>query len=298
LKCQAKQSIAKREFFGLFWPAFEKAFSKENIESGWRRVGLNPFNPDVVITQIDPAEAEQNESRPSTSDTGSSALSEADSRKVRHLARQVFADAPSVGVRKVVNTTEKLAAERDIVQHENRNLLYHFDEEKKKNQKGMNVIQHLRSEEQTGHLIFSPVKTIRLKEIGAEKAQEKEVKKKKQVDKKVASPLRKQRQEFEREKKAITRKLNKALKERDGLRNELGKDNAAPPQRNNRQPRESSQLGPKLPRSKSKQLTRQETTHIESDGEESLPIPSIRSPRLRRQRRLPKRYDNYEVYME
>ena len=34
-KSQAKRSLSKREFLGLFWPAFEKAFSVSNIASGW-----------------------------------------------------------------------------------------------------------------------------------------------------------------------------------------------------------------------------------------------------------------------
>ena len=42
-------SITKRAFFGLFWPAFQKAFTEDNILSEWRKIGLQPFNPVLVL---------------------------------------------------------------------------------------------------------------------------------------------------------------------------------------------------------------------------------------------------------
>lgn len=45
-------SMGKREFFGLFYPAFLKAFTKDNIESGWRKTGLYPFDPEVVLSKL------------------------------------------------------------------------------------------------------------------------------------------------------------------------------------------------------------------------------------------------------
>ena len=80
-KSQAKQSLSKREFLELFWPAFEKAFSIVNIESGWSRTGLKPFDPDKIIKVIDPNEV-KHQSRPSTSGTSSSTLSNINSKIV------------------------------------------------------------------------------------------------------------------------------------------------------------------------------------------------------------------------
>ena len=44
--------MTKRFFFGIFKPAFKKAFSKENIRSAWSKTGLWPYNPDVVLDTI------------------------------------------------------------------------------------------------------------------------------------------------------------------------------------------------------------------------------------------------------
>jgi hypothetical protein len=41
---QGLSRITKRDFFSLFWRAWKKAFTPHNIESGWARTGLYPFN--------------------------------------------------------------------------------------------------------------------------------------------------------------------------------------------------------------------------------------------------------------
>ncbi|KAF2228347.1 hypothetical protein EV356DRAFT_458425, partial [Viridothelium virens] len=49
IKSQGLTRLQKSDFFMLFWPAFEKAFSILNIESGWQKTGLYLFNPAIVL---------------------------------------------------------------------------------------------------------------------------------------------------------------------------------------------------------------------------------------------------------
>jgi hypothetical protein len=51
-KTQGLISLSKREFGSNFLPAYTKAFSLENIQSGWERTGLLPFDPDIILSQI------------------------------------------------------------------------------------------------------------------------------------------------------------------------------------------------------------------------------------------------------
>ncbi|OCK74617.1 hypothetical protein K432DRAFT_310373, partial [Lepidopterella palustris CBS 459.81] len=45
-------SFTKRDFFPTFWKAWERAFTKKNILSGWKKTGLFLFNPEVVLKQV------------------------------------------------------------------------------------------------------------------------------------------------------------------------------------------------------------------------------------------------------
>ena len=49
---QGLTGISKRDFWRFFWPSFKKAFTKENIESGWKKTGLYPFNPSIVLDRL------------------------------------------------------------------------------------------------------------------------------------------------------------------------------------------------------------------------------------------------------
>jgi hypothetical protein len=49
---EGETSMTKRMFFGIFKPAFVKAFSEENIRSVWLKTGLWPYNPDLVLDSI------------------------------------------------------------------------------------------------------------------------------------------------------------------------------------------------------------------------------------------------------
>lgn len=65
-------SIKKRDFFSIFWPAFQQAFRKEVIESAWSRTGIWPLNPEAVLKafpehHLSPEQSRSSEKRGSSS---------------------------------------------------------------------------------------------------------------------------------------------------------------------------------------------------------------------------------------
>ena len=49
--------MTKRMFYGCFKPAFKKAFCVKNIKSAWKKTGLWPYDPFLVL---DPFKARLN----------------------------------------------------------------------------------------------------------------------------------------------------------------------------------------------------------------------------------------------
>jgi hypothetical protein len=100
-------SLGKRDFFTLFWPAYIKAFTASNIESGWRKTGLFPWDPNIVLSKLKPNKDASNQElmRPSSKQSsGSSALSSINLRAVRNLVLEVVDDVRSKKMRKLENT--------------------------------------------------------------------------------------------------------------------------------------------------------------------------------------------------
>jgi hypothetical protein len=89
-KSQDLSSLTKHNFFHLFWAAYDKAFTRDNILSGWVDTGLNPLSPGIVLNAVKTRQKQA--SRPSSKDSNTSALSASDWRKVRKLLRDVVGE--------------------------------------------------------------------------------------------------------------------------------------------------------------------------------------------------------------
>jgi len=85
--------VKKRDFFALFWPAFQQAFRKEVITSAWLKAGIWPFDPQAVLMDLPEQHTPPNQSQskkrhwssspPSVFDTPSQA------KKIRHSLNQL-----------------------------------------------------------------------------------------------------------------------------------------------------------------------------------------------------------------
>ena len=99
-------SMSKRHFWSLFKPAFDAAFTSKNIESGWRKTGLFPFNPEVILSQV-----KFTESRPSSSEASAvSAFSSASWKRAERHFKATYGPAVTRGEQKVFNTLDYLSA--------------------------------------------------------------------------------------------------------------------------------------------------------------------------------------------
>jgi hypothetical protein len=52
-------ALTKGDFFKNFYLAYNRAFTKANINSGWQKTGLEPFSPEQVLKIFEKAEVEQ-----------------------------------------------------------------------------------------------------------------------------------------------------------------------------------------------------------------------------------------------
>ena len=106
--------ITKREFYGLFRAAWRRVFTETNILSGWRKTGLQPLDPDLILNQVKPAAFEW----PGTSGSAlstSTIYSASNIRQVRRLVKHVSGVEPSRDAVKLGDLVEKMAAENSIL---------------------------------------------------------------------------------------------------------------------------------------------------------------------------------------
>jgi hypothetical protein len=84
---EGRTTMSKRDFFAIFWPAFEEAFTEKNIASAWSRTGILPFNPQKVLSIFSAADKDtsgrQSAERPASGSSSSTFGSPSKAKRLR-----------------------------------------------------------------------------------------------------------------------------------------------------------------------------------------------------------------------
>jgi hypothetical protein len=221
-------SLGKRDFFSLFWPAYNTAFSLSNITPGWCKTGLYPLDSEVVLgklkKQVPPPEV-----RPiSNHSSGSSALSAPEWRKIEQLVKCAVSESVNEADNKKVkglnNTLQHLSTQIAVLKAENTGLKAAIYHEKKRRKRGKKLVEEFRAQEGGGGIFFTPQKIQAMRELEAqrevakesEQAQKQLVKEQQQQAKLARQQealQRKQQREDNKQRKLIALDVAKAQKE-------------------------------------------------------------------------------------
>ena len=143
-------SISKRDFWGIFWPAWKSAFTESNILSGFRKTGIWPLNPDITLSMITkpppptitPDKPAQCIQTPITC------------RAVRRTQRLYRDTSNPVLLHKILKANERLSAQHSIDSHVIKGLINTVKNEKKKRQRGKRL--NLLGQEGSGPQLYGP----------------------------------------------------------------------------------------------------------------------------------------------
>lgn len=173
--------MSKRDFFAIFWPAFEEAFTEKNIASAWSTTGILPFDPQKVLSIFSTADEDtsgrQSAERPASASSSSTFDSPSKVKRIRTVLNSTVAGSD----RKTQRTLEKLgdtvlglSAKLTLSRLQNKQLdtALRLEQRKKKRQK--RVFEELRSSEGFGTLIMSPTRIQRARDLAMRREQEKE----------------------------------------------------------------------------------------------------------------------------
>ena len=198
-------SLSKRSFWGVFWPAWQQAFTPANIASGFTKTGIWPFNPAYVLSKITkPSSQEAPVSRQGLKTPMTS-------HAVRHIQQQYRKAPSSPLIAKVFRANERLVSQHSIDQHMVKGLITALKDEKKKRRRGKRL--NLVGDEDTGPQFFSPARVEAARAWQALKDVEEAQRQQEIQDRKAIVATKKAQKEEEKVRKqqiAIERRLQKA----------------------------------------------------------------------------------------
>ena len=161
--------LSNRDFFRLFWPAFNKAFIEKNINSGFKKTGIHPFNPEVILGAFKRTAKALEERPPSQESSNNSVLSASDWRKIRSIVYEVFEHVSEQADKKKLltlsNTLIDITTQNALLKAENNNFKDALVHEKKRRKRGKQLFEELRAQQGGSAVFFSPNKIQAAKEL-------------------------------------------------------------------------------------------------------------------------------------
>jgi hypothetical protein len=106
--------MSKRDFFFLFYQAWQASFKKTMILKAFEATGLLLFNPEVILKKFNTS--------PSSSNSKSSALSASDWRKIRQLVDCIVNNRDQIKISKLNQTIHRLSVRATLAEHETKGL--------------------------------------------------------------------------------------------------------------------------------------------------------------------------------
>jgi hypothetical protein len=211
--------ITKRDFFRLFWASWQRAFIPDNILSGFKNTGLSPYEPGVILQRFSKNQA----SRPSSSDSGTSALSASDWRQIRKLLNEAVDKIYDSKAQKLSNTVMALTAQVMLLKSENQGLKNALIHEKKHRSKGRTLLFDLPTEQEGGAIFFSPTKIQQAREQLQIKDEQAELEKAQKAEKKLQQQIKKQSKELEKAERAQQRQIQREKRQEEAAQKQLTK---------------------------------------------------------------------------
>jgi hypothetical protein len=212
--------IGKREFYSLFRPAFEDAFTEKNVVSAWSKAGLFPFDPEVVLGQIRCQQEEESLSSDSGEEEhGNEAIPlDLSWRATREAVNKAVVTS---GTGPIHDLIEALKARLSIAEHELRGMRESYKHALRRKQKGRNVLPEPMVQKDTW---WSPAKIQQAnalheeeqqqaEEEALEKERQKEERAAKKREQEAAKELRKEQAQERARQRAEDQEASKAARE-------------------------------------------------------------------------------------
>ena len=206
-------TMRKRDFWKIFRSAWKDSFTKENIESGFARCGIWPWNPSMVLKII--------EARPTTplqNSSGEDALPLKTPRnacQLRQLKRVGGTGVDARAFKKLTKGLEEALAKLSIQEFRNGRLHEALAHKEKGNKRGKPL--DLKGDEAGGASIWGVEEVLKAKEFQAQKEADTQQLVEEKAQKKEEAQERKERKEREQQEARIQRQLQVESKKEDQL---------------------------------------------------------------------------------
>jgi hypothetical protein len=167
--------MSQKDFFRVFWPAWQMAFTEANIRSSWEKTGLVPWCPSVVPDKL---EQQLSATKQHSRRLLSSPPIDWDSPTAKKSIRKVVSKVANRKTKKMLSklTHELLStkAQLTLAKLEKKKAVEALRATHKRQKRGKKLMEEFRASESSGAVVFSPSKVRKLLDLHRAREQAKE----------------------------------------------------------------------------------------------------------------------------
>jgi hypothetical protein len=187
MKHFGEMRFTKRHFFLVFWTAWNKAFTPKNIASGWKKTGLYPHDPEIVLALIKTTK----DRNPIISEVQAELGLSSPSVTIRKAWIDGIGPNPTREQREAFKIVMRVFTTNKLLEHEvkDRQATLKLEKAKKKKKRGM--FQGVEELDNGGGQFWSPGKIDIARDYHAQKDEEERVEIARKAGNKAAATLKK-----------------------------------------------------------------------------------------------------------
>lgn len=171
---QALLSIVKRDFLRLFWTSWTSTMTHQLITKAFQCTGIWPQDPAPVLQRFDQNQSDNRRDNRSPESSTTSALSASDTTKLFALIKSTVSDLTSDLSKKLCNTIQDIAVQKQLLEQENQGLRESLIIQKKRQNKGKKLPINEPDGSYRGATFWSPHQVQRSRDILAQQEAEKQ----------------------------------------------------------------------------------------------------------------------------
>ena len=281
--------LNQSDFYAMFKVALKEAFTENNIASGWQKTGLYPFNPEIVLAQLDRPQSPPRSPTQSEPHSLQPLYEQPQWRKMRRVLAQAKNKNPLNQV--ILQGFETLSAQNVLLQAEIEGLKATISLQKRRAVRSRNLFEKLQDEDGNKAIWFSPKKIARARELQQEKDETEDQAQREKEEKAKQRALLKEKKELELQQRREQRE--KARKERERLKEvKEAKKKEAKQQREANQRRKSEAVEVRKNKKGQSEARRSIATAgaLHKEENEETEVQTVRT-RIGRKTRAPKHFE-------
>jgi len=287
--------IDRHHFYKLFKPAYDQAFSEANIRSAFRKTGIHPLDPEVVLRTLSTKPAASSTTMTSSSDSTSlTATSECLPRR----SNTPGCATSTFEYRALLRAYQKSVAESTLKDIEIEGLKTLLADKKARKPRKKAPLDEIRDKEEGGALFLSPTKFAAARELQAEREREEELAQAARAQIRKEKELEKQRKAQKKAAAAAARRERREKTAQEKASRQAQKEEALAQRLANLQlasELKTAVKGPEKTSRKTQHHTARSGDLIEHRVEPAVSAPRVQTSASGRQLRKPRHLDDYET---